>query len=123
MFTKAVDVKCLFFFFFSSRRRHTRSLCDWSSDVCSSDLAELRDGGALLHRAAERVAAREQINSRLVVDELVLLRAPMKLRRRLRPRMHDAGDAQPHGIERARIVEVDLHAVTAQPGVLVPRGH
>src|SRR5438034_10601905 len=27
------------FFFFSSRRRHTRSLCDWSSDVCSSDLS------------------------------------------------------------------------------------
>src|SRR5438874_5463363 len=25
-------------FFFSSRRRHTRSLRDWSSDVCSSDL-------------------------------------------------------------------------------------
>src|SRR5947207_12982769 len=25
-------------FFFSRRRRHTRSLCDWSSDVCSSDL-------------------------------------------------------------------------------------
>src|SRR5438132_13530483 len=25
-------------FFFSSRRPHTRSLCDWSSDVCSSDL-------------------------------------------------------------------------------------
>src|SRR5882672_7850209 len=25
-------------FFFSSRIRHTRSLCDWSSDVCSSDL-------------------------------------------------------------------------------------
>src|SRR5215211_5584485 len=30
-----------FFFFFSSRRRHTRSLCDWSSDVCSSDLDPL----------------------------------------------------------------------------------
>src|SRR6266403_4451664 len=29
----------LIFFFFSSRRRHTRSLRDWSSDVCSSDLA------------------------------------------------------------------------------------
>src|SRR5207249_8544612 len=26
-------------FFFSSRRRHTRSKRDWSSDVCSSDLA------------------------------------------------------------------------------------
>src|SRR5438309_2042207 len=25
-------------FFFSSRRRHTRWNCDWSSDVCSSDL-------------------------------------------------------------------------------------
>src|SRR5699024_11981811 len=29
----------LFVFFFSSRRRHTRSKRDWSSDVCSSDLA------------------------------------------------------------------------------------
>src|SRR5690242_20759352 len=27
-------------FFFSSRRRHTRLTCDWSSDVCSSDLVE-----------------------------------------------------------------------------------
>src|SRR2546430_5676607 len=26
------------FVFFSSRRRHTRFDCDWSSDVCSSDL-------------------------------------------------------------------------------------
>src|SRR2546430_1521273 len=30
-------------FFFSSRRRHTRFDCDWSSDVCSSDLTELVD--------------------------------------------------------------------------------
>src|SRR5688572_19680742 len=29
----------LLFFFFSSRRRHTRFDCDWSSDVCSSDLS------------------------------------------------------------------------------------
>src|SRR2546430_7877366 len=29
---------CFLFFFFSSRRRHTRFDCDWSSDVCSSDL-------------------------------------------------------------------------------------
>src|SRR5256886_11798229 len=34
----------IFFFFFSSRRRHTRFDCDWSSDVCSSDLVY----GALL---------------------------------------------------------------------------
>src|SRR2546430_10065981 len=30
-----------YFFFFSSRRRHTRFDCDWSSDVCSSDLCAL----------------------------------------------------------------------------------
>src|SRR5580698_11330250 len=43
-----------FFFFFSSRRRHTRLTCDWSSDVCSSDLGiwqtfvpgEITDGKA-----------------------------------------------------------------------------
>src|SRR5260370_30905929 len=33
-------------FFFSSRRRHTRFKCDWSSDVCSSDLALLVMAGA-----------------------------------------------------------------------------
>src|SRR3989449_4021467 len=34
-------VKQYFVFFFSSRRRHTRCSRDWSSDVCSSDLATL----------------------------------------------------------------------------------
>src|SRR2546427_2782066 len=33
----------LSFFFFSSRRRHTRFDCDWSSDVCSSDLKPTRE--------------------------------------------------------------------------------
>src|SRR5690348_17869382 len=31
-------------FFFSSRRRHTRWTGDWSSDVCSSDLAAPPEG-------------------------------------------------------------------------------
>src|SRR5260370_11873880 len=31
----------VYIFFFSSRRRHTRFKCDWSSDVCSSDLLDL----------------------------------------------------------------------------------
>src|SRR5262249_60040955 len=31
-----------FLFFFSSRRRHTRLVSDWSSDVCSSDLVQVR---------------------------------------------------------------------------------
>src|SRR2546430_8929184 len=33
-----LNLVLFFFFFFSSRRRHTRFDCDWSSDVCSSDL-------------------------------------------------------------------------------------
>src|SRR5438309_4165030 len=36
------DVHSVMFFFFSSRRRHTRWNCDWSSDVCSSDLLLVR---------------------------------------------------------------------------------
>src|SRR5256885_15624139 len=34
-----IDDLARVFFFFSSRRRHTRLQGDWSSDVCSSDLA------------------------------------------------------------------------------------
>src|SRR5258705_6625371 len=47
------------FFFFSSRRRHTRCLSDWSSDVCSSDLAQAHARGiAHLPRAAPRGCVR-----------------------------------------------------------------
>src|SRR5256886_5421434 len=45
-----------FVFFFSSRRRHTRFDCDWSSDVCSSDLAG-RDAGPCA--AASRFEAKQ----------------------------------------------------------------
>src|SRR5260221_9156671 len=46
-----------FLFFFSSRRRHTRSLCDWSSDVCSSDLHVGRQARAILDDARERATS------------------------------------------------------------------
>src|SRR2546430_3180682 len=39
-----VRLYCAFLFFFSSRRRHTRFDCDWSSDVCSSDLLVFKQG-------------------------------------------------------------------------------
>src|SRR5579871_2276882 len=48
------------FFFFSSRRRHTRSLRDWSSDVCSSDL---RSAVADIARIEELAATDEPITS------------------------------------------------------------
>src|SRR5256886_13611775 len=39
---RETPASCACFFFFSSRRRHTRFDCDWSSDVCSSDLVMQR---------------------------------------------------------------------------------
>src|SRR2546430_8221740 len=38
------DGNVVLIFFFSSRRRHTRFDCDWSSDVCSSDLLRMGRG-------------------------------------------------------------------------------
>src|SRR6266571_3107237 len=43
--------------FFSSRRRHTILTCDWSSDVCSSDLG----GGLLARRGAGRCDAASRV--------------------------------------------------------------
>src|SRR5260370_1829851 len=46
-------------FFFSSRRRHTRFKCDWSSDVCSSDLSML---DISVRYSNERVAFEKKIS-------------------------------------------------------------
>src|SRR5437899_9504297 len=63
------------FFFFSSRRRHTRCLSDWSSDVCSSDLAAMAEARAAIadleadldaHRLALTGAEIEAANAALV---------------------------------------------------------
>src|SRR5947207_12752177 len=53
-------------FFFSSRRRHTRSLCDWSSDVCSSDLK----GFAIVTQENVQILAgkTQQLNIGLVIQ-------------------------------------------------------
>src|SRR5690349_22196708 len=50
-------------FFFSSRRRHTRSLRDWSSDVCSSDLAQLAKvvNLAVAYKPQRSVAIRQRL--------------------------------------------------------------
>src|SRR5699024_11882820 len=42
-------------FFFSSRRRHTRSKRDWSSDVCSSDLAGIQAKKTELNKQEEQI--------------------------------------------------------------------
>src|SRR5690242_7723274 len=57
---------CFFFFFFSSRRRHTRLTCDWSSDVCSSDLRDEDEWRVknLFRQLRRRKTAGQQIASR-----------------------------------------------------------
>src|SRR5438034_4517278 len=68
----------LSFFFFSSRRRHTRSLCDWSSDVCSSDLepALVADSGAMA--ALTRDTAGTELAADVDGERLIGLASPIR---------------------------------------------
>src|SRR5688572_33092786 len=54
MLSRWRDAEEVVHFFFSSRRRHTRFDCDWSSDVCSSDLFGCRSGIGPSGRTAEQ---------------------------------------------------------------------
>src|SRR6266478_6810015 len=54
-------------FFFSSRRRHTRFDCDWSSDVCSSDLELTRYGQNRVSRREVRIV---ELYDGVAVDSL-----------------------------------------------------
>src|SRR2546430_7945322 len=61
----------VFCFFFSSRRRHTRFDCDWSSDVCSSDLLCQQFGIPIVLLVADFAGA---------VDQTALGRAVISLK-------------------------------------------
>src|SRR3546814_5907405 len=51
---------CLFFFFFKQKTAYEMRISDWSSDVCSSDLAtRLSGGGAVI--VADEMVARDQL--------------------------------------------------------------
>src|SRR6266850_4011540 len=65
--------RIFFFFFFSSRRRHTRLQGDWSSDVCSPDLAQVAKSYFAL-RAFDEQLAMTRRNVSLREDALVLQR-------------------------------------------------
>src|SRR2546430_13627108 len=63
-------VRRVFVFFFSSRRRHTRFDCDWSSDVCSSDLVAEEPGAiAGLFPAVSRRCGRAPWSVGWTVDD------------------------------------------------------
>src|SRR5688572_15704079 len=61
-------------FFFSSRRRHTRFDCDWSSDVCSSDL-DFDDFISRFYKAAKRLNYRQTGADVCFVQEIPLMLA------------------------------------------------
>src|SRR2546430_2985762 len=52
------DAPSGFIFFFSSRRRHTRFDCDWSSDVCSSDLTRPEASKEGFHDQGQRAVSK-----------------------------------------------------------------
>src|SRR5260370_26607640 len=76
-FNEGADV----FFFFSSRRRHTRFKCDWSSDVCSSDLAHPmypRDAFLRLWRSQQTPTTADPSDEMFLIAELQMPpRAPL----------------------------------------------
>ena len=63
------------FFFFSSRRRHTRCICDWSSDVCSSDLSILKHADFSLGDLPEFLDRLSRISRNYGMDFVVSLSA------------------------------------------------
>src|SRR5260370_29607454 len=71
----------IFVFFFSSRRRHTRFKCDWSSDVCSSDLFAGHYGFDIDVLAAYRPTGKGRVERQvdIVRDHVLAGRAFMSL--------------------------------------------
>src|SRR6266511_4761255 len=76
----------MFFFFFSSGRRHTRVSRDWSSDVCSSDLARRGVGRVRItdeggeSRWREGALLEDATSARKELGIVATLRTPEKLR-------------------------------------------
>src|SRR6266478_461052 len=119
-----------FFFFFSSRRRHTRFDCDWSSDVCSSDLAgahELSTGDTSVGPRTWDVALKA-VGGVLNAVDAVVSRKAVNAFCAVRPPGHHARPEQgmgfcvfnnialaaryaqrKHGIERVLIADWDVH--------------
>src|SRR5437762_6133700 len=102
---------CDIFFFFSSRRRHTRYIGDWSSDVCSSDLAI-----GLLHHFHE-VAH--------LVNHAAHRRRVLALHHLLQSPQAQAADGLTHVIGAANEADhpLDLHVAGTFRGSFLLRGH
>src|SRR2546426_6701635 len=74
-----------FFFFFSSRRRHTRLQGDWSSDVCSSDLAP--------PAGAPQRPALQEVSSFILLEREVEIEYRPRLLEALQGKVHAVADS------------------------------
>src|SRR4051812_50038036 len=104
----------VFFFFFSSRRRHTRLTCDWSSDVCSSDLVERGGDGAAVDEAGralvaglEAQSAREPLRSeeRRGGEEWRTRGVPDYLKKKKEERTREGEKRKGKGTGRGQVIE------------------
>src|SRR6266571_7435087 len=103
----------IFFFFFSSRRRHTRLTCDWSSDVCSSDLTETGDAeGPVVSRAEVKVTRSELLAAleryRGEIEQLPPIYAAIKHRGRPLYAYARRGEHVPRAARRVAIRRLEL---------------
>src|SRR5260370_6409774 len=96
------------FFFFSSRRRHTRFKCDWSSDVCSSDLIVKLTAAALRQHPLLQAQWREdglfvpeRVDIAVAVDTQACLLVPAIRRAHRLPLRQIPGPTRPR-LARAR---------------------
>src|SRR6266496_6635471 len=96
------------FFFFSSRRRHTRSLRDWSSDVCSSDLAVGERAGAKVGERLRDTESDDEGENRRARDQMEILLTDQRQHTALEP--NHGADERVQADE-----EAELRSVCAQP--------
>src|SRR2546430_3111418 len=90
-----MKTRCWCRFFFSSRRRHTRFDCDWSSDVCSSDLRRRPRTRGKLARASRSHRPPSQRRSEEHTSELqsqsnLVCRLLLEKKKKIQKRHHNA---------------------------------
>src|SRR2546430_10739088 len=107
----------MLFFFFSSRRRHTRFDCDWSSDVCSSDLTScLQVRTHHIRYAADLRKAPQRVGTSPVLLKVVLESFDGDLRADLVAVLEAVGHSFGGGIDAHRDAVYLVHFHTRRQG-------
>src|SRR5207237_6601084 len=73
----------------SSRRRHTRFKCDWSSDVCSSDLATAKTDTGTIVLASDNVYLYENLEKHVPIAQTLDAASNLKAQDRIRMLVSD----------------------------------